>query len=213
MIKIIVDSDDGFYRLGIHTLLSKIFLEQFNENISLINGINKKNVAQADVIIMGLLPGECFVCHPTLYARKKNSLLIGIYKGAQKSQFDDLPLCFGNIILINRHESITRIAKKISYGWECCREEFLDFGPWSCQDCGHKTLSPQQVKVASHYFEGVSVQQIAQILSINSKTVFAHKRMIMSKFNVHTDYELLSLLNVMKKLKNNAPDFLVNHME
>lgn len=212
MIKIIVDNNnDAFYGLGIQTLMSNLFREVFNKGVILTSDINKNDISQADVIIMGLSPGENFVCHPVLYARKRNSLIVGIFDSAQSSHVDALPLCFENIIFIHRTEPIARVVKKILKGWDQLCNKTHSTTPWSCHDCEHKTLSPQQIKVATHYYNGASAEQIAHILNISPKTVFTHKRMIMGKFNVHSDYELFSLLNVMKSLKNNAHDFLVNH--
>lgn len=204
MINIIIDNDNGFYRLGFQTLLSKIFLERFGKKTTFTSGIDTLSAAKADVIIMKLAPGESGVCHPALYARRKGSLIIGDYEVVRKPYIDELPLCFENMIFINRNEPITLLTERIVDGWEHCSDKAITASQWQCLACGHKTLSPQQIKVATHYSQGSSAHQIAQSLDINIKTVFAHKRIIMGKFNLNSDCELLRLLNVMNKLKNNV---------
>ncbi|HGN9285865.1 TPA: helix-turn-helix transcriptional regulator, partial [Klebsiella quasipneumoniae] len=62
-------------------------------------------------------------------------------------------------------------------------------------------LSPQQIRIMICLYEGMSVTQIADELMISEKTVYAHKYMVMSKFNLRNDYELMLLLN--KLTKNN----------
>lgn len=213
MIKIIIDECDSFYRHGMNALLGKVFLEQFDECISVTSEMAPHSIAMADVIVLGLSPGEISICHPFLHARKKNSLILGIYEGNHKPQFDDLPLCFKNIIFINRTEPVSRIKKKIFHGWESCRTQSILPHHWKCHDCKHKTLSPQQINVATHYYRGDRAEQIAGIMHISVKTVFTHKRMIMGKFDVHSDYELFTLLKVMKALNHNTPDFLETERE
>lgn len=209
MINIILDDSDSFYRLGMQTLLSSIF----SREIAFTTALTPQSVATADVMVMGLSHGEISVCHPLLHARKKNSLLIGLYEGKVIPQYDALPLCFKNIIFINRREPIAQIKKSVKQGWESCREDPVIIHQWKCQSCRHKTLSPQQINVAKHYYHGASAEQISQILRISVKTVFTHKRMIMSKFDLHSDYELFTLFNVIKSLNNDTPDFLTVNRE
>ena len=75
----------------------------------------------------------------------------------------------------------------------------------SCFDCEHKILSPQQIRIIMNLYKGLSVMQTADALQIGYKTVFAHKYMIMQKFNLRSDYELIALLNRMVK-KNGTPN-------
>lgn len=213
MIKIIIDESDNFYRHGMQTLLGKVFQDKCDQHISVTCEMEPQSIAIADVIVIRLSPGEISVCHPLLHTRKKNSLIIGIYEGDYKPHFDDLPLCFNNIIFINRTEAVSIIKKKIFHAWEGCRTQSILPHQWKCHDCKHKTLSPQQINVATHYYRGARAEQIAGIMNISVKTVFTHKRMIMGKFDVHSDYELFTLLNVMKALNNNTPDFLETERE
>ena len=55
--------------------------------------------------------------------------------------------------------------------------------------------------------------EIAHELNISDKTVFSHKYMLMQKFDLRNDYELIVLLNRLAE-KNSAPNFfsgLSNH--
>lgn len=81
-------------------------------------------------------------------------------------------------------------------GWEHRLEASLEYSQFNCFSCHHRTLTSQQLLVAAHFYCGHNLQQTADILNISPKTVGAHKYMIMSNFNLHTDYQLLNFLNV-----------------
>ena len=56
--------------------------------------------------------------------------------------------------------------------------------------------------------------QVARALEMNDKTVFTHKYMMMQKFNLRTDFELIALIRKMvekKSYPNLLRDYLVNH--
>lgn len=213
MINIILNDRDSFYCLGMQTLFSAIFLDEFNDNITFTDDLNPQSVVMADVIVMGLSHGEISICHPLLHARKQNSLIIGLYEGMAPPHYDQLPLCFNNIIFINRTEPVQEIKRRVLRNWESNRILPMITRQWKCKDCRHKTLSPQQINVANYYYHGASAEQISQLLSISIKTVFTHKRMIMGKFNLHSDYQLFTLFNVIKALNNDTPDFLTVNRE
>lgn len=213
MINIILNDRDGFYYLGLQTLFSAIFPVECDHNIVFTRDLSPQSVAMADVIVMGLSHGEINVCHPLLCTRKQNSLIIGLYEGNAPPYYDQLPLCFNNIIFINRTEPVQQIKKRFLFAWENSRILPMIPRQWKCPDCRHKTLSPQQINVANYYYQGASAEQISQILCISIKTVFTHKRMIMGKFNLHSDYQLFTLFNVIKALNNDTPDFLTAHRE
>lgn len=55
--------------------------------------------------------------------------------------------------------------------------------------------------------------QIAHALEMSEKTVFTHKYMMMQKFNLRSDYELIVLLRRLMEKKsqpNQLRDFLEN---
>mgnify|MGYP001072423267 FL=1 len=65
-----------------------------------------------------------------------------------------------------------------------------------------------------NFYRGLSVVQIARVLKMSDKTVFTHKYMMMQKFNLRSDFELIALIRKMVE-KNNHPnmlrDYLVNN--
>jgi len=61
-----------------------------------------------------------------------------------------------------------------------------------------RKLTSQQYSIIKFMLDGNDIQDIADLLDISAKTVSAHKRMIMTKFNLNSDYELLQLFNKYK---------------
>lgn len=54
--------------------------------------------------------------------------------------------------------------------------------------------------------------QTAQALEMSQKTVFTHKYMLMQKFNLRSDYELIVLLRRLME-KKNRPNLLRDYLE
>lgn len=82
----------------------------------------------------------------------------------------------------------------------------------NCFDCQHKGLSRQQIRILVNFYRGLSVVQTAQALEMSQKTVFTHKYMLMQKFNLRSDYELIVLLRRLME-KKNRPNLLRDYLE
>ncbi len=54
--------------------------------------------------------------------------------------------------------------------------------------------------------------QTAQALEMSQKTVFTHKYMLMQKFNLRSDYELIVLLRRLME-KKSRPNLLRDYLE
>jgi len=198
MLHIIIDDKDTLYRKGMELLLEQIFRCELGELVEFLPLV-ETHVAVADVIVKNFEPGESYIFNPILRDRKPVSLLIGIYEGDTHPHIGELPLCVNNIVFINRAESLGKTRALIVRGWDNRTLKAYRNNRQNCQGCLHRTLSPQQVKVAAHFYRGYNPEQIASNLQLNVKTVSAHKHMIMTKFNLYSDCELLHFLNGLKK--------------
>ncbi|AYN26259.1 hypothetical protein D8682_04145 [Buttiauxella sp. 3AFRM03] len=200
MLKIVIDEQNVLYRHGLEMLLKQIFSAEMNVTVEIVT-LNETNIATADIIFKNYDVGVSCICQPLLHTRRKNSLVIGLYEGSKNPRYAELPLCITDIAFVNRAEPVNKTKTTIMRGWEDCRAAQEQKKQWSCLDCRHRTLSPQQVKIAAHFYRGDTTEKIASDLQINPKTVGAHKRMIMTKFNLNTDFELLTFLNNLLKEK------------
>lgn len=194
MINILIEKGDNFYRQGLGILLSQIFKPLSSQGVLFGNNLDPESISHADIVIKNFSAGETSICHQEFRYRKQNSLVIGIYEGNINPHYAELPLCYNNIIFVNRAESVNKVRKVIQRGWEDIHVENAASTCRSCLDCKHRTLSYQQKRIANLFFAGLTTEEIGQELNIHPKTVGAHKRMIMMKFNLHSDCELLNFL-------------------
>lgn len=200
MLQIVIGDKNTLYQKGMENFLEQIFLHEEGRLIELLT-LTEAHVAIADIIVKYFEPGESYICNPILRERKPDSLLLGIYEGNTNPHIGELPLCVNNIVFINRAESLIKTRAAIVRGWGDSTLAGCKNIRRNCQYCLHRTLSPQQVKVAAHFYRGYNTEKIASDLQLNVKTVYAHKRMIMTKFNLYSDCELLHFLNGLKDQK------------
>lgn len=194
MINIIIDGEYKLYNHGLKLFLSHILMEQFKISSRYFDCLNDQTIQDADIIVISLEAGERYICHPLLKKRKKNSLVIGLYDRENHNISKRLPHCTKKMVYINRTENLSEIKKTVLLQWEIRNNNSFDAGLNNCQNCRYRTLSPQQINVAGRYFNGKSIQEIAVELNLNRKTVLSHKYMVMKKFNLISDYELISFL-------------------
>lgn len=197
---IVIEDKNTLYQKGMEILLEQIFLREVGTPVDFLP-LTEAHVALADIIIKNFEPGESYLCNPILRDRKPASLLVGIYEGETNPHIGELPLCVNNIVFINRTERLSKTEALIFRGWENSVLRANKKIIRSCQSCLHRTLSPQQIKIAAHFYRGYNPEQIASHLQLNVKTVGAHKYMIMNKFNLYSDCELLHFLNGLKNQK------------
>lgn len=198
MINIIIDCKDQLYRQGITLMIANILQLTSSEDLSFSSRLESDAIEKADIIVKYFSAGEKYICQPVFLDRKKRSLMIGLYDGKDE-HFTFLPQCIDDIVFINCNKPLNEVVDLIHSGWQRCHSENLIQKIPNCQNCRHRTLSAQQVKVASYIRAGINTNLIAERLNITPKTVCAHKRMIMMKFNLKNDKELITLLSILKQ--------------
>lgn len=65
-----------------------------------------------------------------------------------------------------------------------------------------------------NFYRGLSVGQIANKLKTSDKTIFTHKYLLMQKFNLRSDFELVALIHRMVEKntpRNRLRDYLTHH--
>lgn len=196
MINIVINDEDSFYRFGLLKLLQGLFSLGESDFI-LSDKLDAATIHNIDIIVMNFSVGETVICHKVLKSRKKGSLLIGVYPEQKDPRFAKLPLCIKQSVFIARNDSIKSVTDKIHLAFK--NSDAMRGRKYSvnCLDCSCRVLSRQQVKIAAGFFHGQGTKEIAELLSINIKTVSAHKRQIMQKYDLDCDSELLTLLNRM----------------
>lgn len=192
MFRIIIEDDDLLYRHGMELLLKEIFQAEMGKNIE-ISDLSYKNISTADLIVKKFIAGERFICQPLLRKRSRNSVFIGIYENNTNLNISQLPLCVENVIFINRREPYQEIKNIIINEWKVERSS-KKYVQLSCLRCKYGSLTPKEKIMASCFYRQQTPGQIAVEMKINVKTVCAHKRLMMRKFDLSSDQELFNFI-------------------
>ncbi len=198
MLNILFECQNSLYRQGMKYILDLIFQDGFNQSLNFNEELNCEAVAKADIIVKYMSPGESGLCHQVFQHRQPKSLMIGLYDDDKNPRYAEPPLCFKNIVFINCSDSLSNVRKLIEQGWENCQSEGPSPVGLGCNGCNYRDISPRQINIAAYIYAGDDTAEIARKLNINIKTVSTHKRMLMAKFNLETNYELLKFLNLAK---------------
>ena len=192
---VVFDDDYTLYLTGMEWLLTDLFGHSESINFSVMD---RDSITQADIIVKSFSAGERFLCQPVMKMRQQGCLVIGIYDGGSAPTSGGLPLCFSNTVFINRSESLDQIRELVYRGMRRSLLETQHPSKQNCMVCNHQTLTLQQASVATRFYLGEETHTIARKMQISTKTVSSHKYLIMKKFNLGTDQDLLNLLNLLK---------------
>jgi len=194
MVKVLIKESDLMFRQGIEYYLSDFFWRKFRRDVEFITEYTAENIADADVIVLSMCNGERYTCFPELRARRKG-IIIGL---VDERDYRRSPLCFEDIVYITRRESLEAITHQLSMAWHKWLVSDV-FPPYlSCQGCKHYTLSLQQREILEKIYKGRSLHQIARNMNIAYKTVAAHKYMVMRKFSLKGDNDLLRFTGMLR---------------
>lgn len=194
MVNILIKETDVLFSYGLKYFLKSLFSQNFNEDIYFINEYTPDNISIADIIILSLRPGERYTCFPELRLRRRG-VIIGIVNEAESAERS--PTCFADIVYVSRRSSLAEMNTTISLLWRdwLASPHFMQFT--DCLSCKCRQMSTKQFQIVTQYYEGKSVNEIAIDMGLNYKTVFRHKYQVMNKYNLHSDIELLTFLNVL----------------
>ncbi|SUW63739.1 DNA-binding transcriptional activator BglJ [Buttiauxella agrestis] len=197
MLDIAIEDSDSLYRNGMEIFLKELFLNENNQPVK-FEVLTKYNATQADVIVKKFVAGSEYTCQSILKYRIKPGLIIGVYEGDKKHEDKKTPLCIKGMVFLHRSESLSVARARIIDAWSesTSTPTILNFK--KCLDCKYTTLTSQQYIIAKYILRGNDIIEIARNLDINVKTVSAHKRLIMNKFNLRTDCELIHFLQNFK---------------
>lgn len=202
MLNIVIKNNNQFFNLGLHFILQGLFPE-YALSTQCAASLNQRIVRDADVVVLDLYRGAEFVCHPELLNRKPG-LLIGLVARRNRRGRAALPLCLKEIVFVGRDEKISQVMAKIKLSWILPPPSAEEKSVLRCERCPQRKLSPQQRIIAAAIYQGLTVNAIARKLSLCNKTVFAHKRQIMSKFHLRNDLDLLLLLRYLNSAKGHG---------
>ena len=191
MINVLIVDENSTYRQGMISFVKKIFSETFNKEIHVTSALTESNVSDAHIIFLSLCRGEHLSCIPELQKRKE-CIVIGILDG-ELPEVEILPHCFHNMVMITRKSTLPEVSEKILTAWR----ERTPFRCHSCSGCACKQMTQKQEYIMTRFRWGKTVSEIASELALSEKTVYTHKYIVMRKFGLRTDHELLIFLKKM----------------
>ena len=197
MLNGIYKNDNNFFKLGFNALLESLFPAAMFSSLA-VNKIYKGKDTATDIMVLSLCRGEEYICHPELQHRR-GGILIGLVGKQFRWRGGILPSCLKEMIFIQQDEKIYRMIAQIKRARMQEATPSMNQSDIRCHDCRHRKLSRQQEKVAAALLAGLSVREIAGKLALSEKTVFSHKRIIMSKFKLRHDVDLVLLLNYLRR--------------
>ncbi|HED3852318.1 LuxR C-terminal-related transcriptional regulator [Enterobacter soli] len=204
MVNILISETDVLFQCGLQYFFKDFFSHVAQQDVTFTSDFTADSIRAADVIVLSLCQGEYFTCFPELQARQQG-IIIGIVEG--DSGIKALPSCYQDIIFISRRAPLSQLRLALFSTWRVTPLNKYRRPSISCFECQQKTLSPQQVRIMIGLYKGLSVTDIAKELCISEKTVFTHKYMLMHKFHLRSDYELIKLLNRIAEKNNWANIF------
>ncbi|WP_148243122.1 helix-turn-helix transcriptional regulator [Enterobacter asburiae] len=211
MVNILISETDILFQCGLQYFFKGFFSHVAQQDVAFTFDFTADSIRAADVIVLSLCQGEYFTCFPELQARQQG-IIIGIVE--DDARVKALPSCFQDIIFIPRSASLDHLRQVLSIAWHRTQSPCYIWRKISCFECQCKILSPQQIRIMMNFYRGLSVVQIARAMKISDKTVFTHKYIMMQKFNLRNDFELMALIRKMMEKKshlNMLRDYLVNN--
>lgn len=199
MINILIKDDNALYLWSLQCLLAEIFSQEYQKKVVIAQGFSRDTVSHADIIFIEMCQGELFTCHPELHSRTKGIIIALMDKKPVNSI--PLPECLSDVLYIERKAPLEMIRSKIIQAWSGNQAEQGNVHSISCIRCRHRVLSAQQVRIMAGFYQGKGVAQIAHELNVTDKTVFSHKYLMMSKFHLASDHELVKLLGKLHECR------------
>jgi Response regulator containing a CheY-like receiver domain and an HTH DNA-binding domain len=205
MINILIRGEDNLYKKGMYFLLKELFYQQWETDITLSGDFTAESIRNADIIIIGLAPGEYMTCIQGLRYRQQG-IIIGLVDTLPK-QPCPLPECYQDMVYVTRSASLAEVRTVITKRWSAHRHSLLPSETSPCYRCRPAILSQQQARVMALMLKGATMIGIANEMGISDKTVFAHKYMVMRRFNLRSDYELHAFLGNLAAKNVTHDDF------
>ncbi|HGY3717291.1 TPA: helix-turn-helix transcriptional regulator [Citrobacter gillenii] len=189
---------DNLYKFGLIALLCEVFSSEMEQRKLSFLDYNSQNILVADIVILTLGPGECYICHPEFYTRSPG-LIVGLVDRGHMPARGELPSCINHIIFIPHDAGVNQMGEMIKHNWLLRKNEKIINAERSCLRCPRKTFTEKQSQIICLSLLGFTSKQIGVQLDIGQKTVLAHRKGLMDKYRLKSDCQLLQLLAAVQE--------------
>lgn len=185
---ILVYDKDLLYRNGFELILHECYKKLTSAEMSISNIYSEEIISKAELIIFPVAAGEQFICKPELLSRPRGAL-IGITED-ELSLGAGITSCLNGITCISRRSSLAFVKRTLLKILMGILSDDNMIHERNCYFCKKRSITTRQSFIVHRLMNGVSIEKISQELNINSKSVYAHKYNIMSKFKLGSDHDL-----------------------
>ncbi|WP_176504348.1 LuxR C-terminal-related transcriptional regulator [Enterobacter sp. CC120223-11] len=210
MISVLIKGEDAFWLNGMKYVLSDALGYQGLQNVCFLPDYSTDSIQKADLIIIRLQPGESISCIYELRHRRQG-VIIGVVDSLDSKRVQR-PTCFQDMVFITMNSSVEWTKLFIQDIWEKYNLNAWHHEENVCFHCPRKALSFQQARIMTLFYAGRTMPEIAGKLSINIKTVFSQKYLVMRRFNLRSDYELHKFLSTQLVKTISPPSFILGNV-
>lgn len=194
VINLICKDDNSYFTLGISEIIREAMLSKVN--INFLTSFDSESMKCADFILISSSQWRLFVCQTAFRYRKLGCVLLVFMDDADAIKPATLPICYQSLTVISRQDSVRKVREKIIQARSVVNHsEARIFLQSDCIKCNLNKLSMVQLQIMGFLKRGKSVRQIAAIMGLSPKTIYAHKYNSMKKFNLKREHELYLFLN------------------
>ncbi|EBC6967178.1 LuxR C-terminal-related transcriptional regulator [Salmonella enterica] len=196
MINILINDTNIYYEKGLRHGLEKFLGYQFGTPVSFSTKLTQQNIHNADIVIITLYDENSL----KLLASLKHVRVIGLVHKSFKISEHIFPSCLSYVHLTMQSESLNIISKLIVNLIKTDNPPSFTKTCVKCPMILDNILSKQQQKLVEGIVAGKKMKDLANDLYINVKTAYSHKHLIMKKFKLKSDHDIL---NMWKFRQNN----------
>ncbi|WP_174507929.1 helix-turn-helix transcriptional regulator [Klebsiella oxytoca] len=200
-ISIAIVSRNTFLRASLMAIINE--LTQASDGLTVSFTHVASELADQDIIITELLPGEIHLCNISIKNRKKNSEVIILHRYETLPEKSRIVNCLKDVTFVPlRTVSLDGMADIIAKALKRRADPTVTpaFDPaLICANCPHKTLSPSQVVVAHGLMNGFDIGKISTLHQITPKVVVYHKNQIMEKYGLNNHSDFFQFIHLLKQ--------------
>lgn len=205
MINFFINIKNNYLRVAISELIHEAMSTSPESRYRFFPQWNEISITDATVIFMEMKAGEWYLCHDIFQHVPEHCKLFIFQqdtKNKKNLELKELPNCIKDAVFMDVHSSVYTLKNEISKATRphLNKKVANKFNRLrSCINCPRKLVSNAQMKVFYAFSIGLTPHEIAAELKISHKTVYSHRKNIMSKFKLDNRQQFNSLAQILTK--------------
>lgn len=193
MISVIIEDDYDFFRYGVEAILLHI-ANKYDRKLTISYEIDPCRACHADIIIKSILGSEINMCHVIPHQRHRRSIVILIVDSADSVKYSRRAICLSQAVIIDRSLAPAKLENIFNKCWSDIERSKSSISNHCLDGCSPFSLNGLQLKISKLMHDNLSVKEIAVLLNINLKTVYAHKYKLMNSLNIEKNHNFFKFI-------------------